>query len=411
MQAGESGIQYGTSSDQHQHDDDMAQLPSASEVPATRHMVQVAPYLDDQPEARQVEYWQAVGTPNGSIDLAEAFVAIYRPDGSMLERISMSKVECSALGDGGATGKPLEAAVHTGQMTPNEAGRILELCLKREVSVYRAVGRLSIGLPAGDYRFEATAFDEERRAVAMAGWLDILQVAGLKIDFSRLDFGEVEPNGIKRIEGDTAFNPPNDGRPTVRNSGNAPMHLNLRFSEMVGTKPRALIDRFDAKLNAEKVGPFAAGPPVCFSQALSPGQSAPLDINLYPASILPIDSYQGNVALWGSLSCSNEPEPVATPAPPPPPPAPLPPATVAPAATATAAPQPSATPTAVTSLPSATPTSLPGGTPVATPTATPVAPSPTPIPTSVPSLPTATPASSPAVVSPTPLPTTIPSGG
>ncbi len=300
MQPGAAGIQYGTTADPHQHDHDMLVGPSSP--PADHHMMQVVPNLDDQPEARRIEYWLAAEDPDGVDDIKTASVRVYRPDGSLLYELPMTKAACADLGSATTVGTPLEAAVHSGQMPAAEAGSIVDKCGSGGKALYRAVGELGRKEPPGEYKVVASVADESGATDAIVNYFDVLAVLGLQVDFDGVDFGSVTPNQPAWVTGDTAWNPPSDSHPTVRNVGNTDLHLNATFSAMAGASHGGKIASFGAQLDAEKADPVAPATDVCFSHALGPTALARLDLGVHPGSIA-ADTYQGTLTLAASASC------------------------------------------------------------------------------------------------------------
>lgn len=310
MDSNTAGIQYGTVANAHQHDDDMSLGPT--NPPAAHHMMQVAPNLEDQPQKRQIEYWVAVTDTGGISDITDAFVKVYHPDGTLKYQLHgtanfqpptvsnpLTPVACSALGNETTVGTPIEAAVHTGQMTSAEAFTIVDQCNKHQKLVFHMIGELSKEQPSGEYRVEATGVDQSGSTGSMTNWFDVLSVIGLRLDFSNVDFGQILPNTPKWVPGDMTFNPPNDTKPTVKNVGNDPMKLSLLFTNMTGANFGKLITEFDAQLDAEQIPVIAAGTPVTFTHTLGSNVLGQLDLSIHPGSI-PADSYTGLLTLTGS---------------------------------------------------------------------------------------------------------------
>ncbi len=310
MNSSVPGIQYGTATDIHQHDDDMNLSPI--NPPAAHNMMQVAPNLEDQPEVRKVEYWVAVQDIGGISDITDTFVKVYHPDGSLKYQLHgtgnfqaptatnpLTPVACSALGDATTSGTVLEAAVHSGQMTTAEAFTIVDQCNKHQKLVFRMVGEISKHQPSGEYKVEATGVDQAGSTGSMTNWFDVLSVIGLRLDFSSVNFGQILPNTPKWVPGDLNFNPPIDTKPTVKNVGNDPMKLSLLFTNMTGNNFGKLITEFDAQLDSEQIPVIPAGTTVTFNHTLGSNVLGQLDLSIHPGSI-PADVYAGTLTLTGS---------------------------------------------------------------------------------------------------------------
>jgi hypothetical protein len=304
-----AGIQYGTGADAHQHDDDMNLSPI--NPPSTNHMFQVTPNLEDEPEKRLIEYWVAVQDIAGIDDIIDAFIKVLHPDGSLKYQLHgtanfgpptaanpLVPVACTALGNETAVGTPIEAAVHTGQMTSQEAFTIVDQCLKHQKLIFRMVGEISKHQPAGEYNVQNYGVDKAGSTGNLSYAFDVLPVVGLRIDFNKVDFGTIIPNTAKWIPGDLNFSPPNDTKPTVKNVGNVPMTLSLLFSKMIGQNQQKEIIEFDAQLDAEQIPVINAGIPVTFTHTLGSNVLGQLDLSIHPGSI-PADNYLGLLTLIG----------------------------------------------------------------------------------------------------------------
>jgi len=313
MDSNTAGIQYGTPTNAHQHDDDIARSPATP--PASHQMMQVAPNLEDLPEVRQIEYWVAVEDPNGIADIASVWVDVYHPDETLKYQLYLQPVTCDALGDKNTVGTPLEAAVHTGQMTATEADNIVYQCGQLMKKVYHGVGTISKHQMCGeypnpDYRVEARATDQAGNASRpLINWFDVLCVTGLEVDFNQVNWGLISPNVTKWLPGDLVWDVPPDNKPTVKNTGNHAMYLWLNFSKMVGASLHKEITSFDGMFFGQLIDPIVgtASPPnpaeaVCFNTGLGSNEIQKLDLSIHPGSI-PADVYTGTLSLWGSLSC------------------------------------------------------------------------------------------------------------
>lgn len=299
MQPYVAGIQYGTAANAHQHDDDMATLG-----------MQVYPNLDDEPEVRWIDYWWVVSDPNGIDDIIDAFIRVYHPDGSLKYQLHGVLQPCAALGTGTTTGSTLEAAVHTGQLTAPQAALIVENCGKQIWRVYRVVGELSKHQPAGEYKVIASAVDQAGNTGSLENWFTVLPIIGLVQDFGAIDFGQILPNTSKWVRGDFVY--PN-ALPTVMNTGNVLMYINVQFTPMLGVNFQKVIDVFDVMLDStdnavvdgQTFDPVNAGTSVCFNQQpLGSNVEGQIDFSIHPGSI-PGDTYLGRVNVWGTMSCNN----------------------------------------------------------------------------------------------------------
>lgn len=295
MQAGVAGVQYGTAANAHQHDDDMTQTG-----------IQVMPNLGDLPGQRALQYWVMVEDPNGLGDIQDVFIKVYHPDGSFKYQLHLVKQECAVLGSATAAGTPLEAAVHTGQITSAAAGEIVTLCNKNMKAPYMVVGPISKDQPFGTYTWTATGVDLAGGTTPSSATFDVLQRAGFEIDFSTVNFGDIVPGAVKWVNGDEVFG--TAAYPTVQSIGNVWLNLNIHFTAMTGANYQKLISLFDAKVGTTggfqvpfTLDPIAASTNYPFDNyLLLPNVPTQLDLSIHPPYGTPGDAYTGRVDLWGT---------------------------------------------------------------------------------------------------------------
>lgn len=298
MQSNVAGIQYGTVGNPHQHDDDM-----------TTAGIQVAPNLGDWPEKRKLEFWVAAEDPNGIGDIIDVFLKVFHPNGSEKYQLHLEKVACSALGNATTVGTPLEAAVHTQQISTATANEILDLCNKNAKAVYRVVGDISKDQPHGQYWWTTWAVDQNGGTGQATAYFDVLPLLGLAIDFGQVNFGNIKPNTKKWVPGDEVWN--TAGRPTVMSIGNVWLNLNVHFTNMVGATYQKIINSFDVKLGTtggfqapQVVDPIVASTNYLLGNyILLPNCATQIDFSILPGSI-PADTYSGEVHLWGTASAA-----------------------------------------------------------------------------------------------------------
>jgi hypothetical protein len=308
-------IQYGTASDAHAHDDDMAQVPDADNNPANgiqvpctlqtvggvtmpsmpnnvQDMIQVVPVPQDTPEARHVQLWMAVDAPD--ISVLSAFWQVFEPapatgpcpalpapDGSipprvwdpitksdMCEKIQVHgdmvpKSACSpnsaqTLGDAPAVGKMWEAAVHTGQITaaavddPNYGMNFW--CSEGAKGIFYSSFDVSKEQPCGQYRIDATA--SGGGTTTLSNYIDVECIIYLKIDFNAINWGTLAPFATRNVHGNTVWEAPNSVAPTVRNVGNDGMGVSVIFSQMTGAQFGKHINKFDACFGKRADAPY-----------------------------------------------------------------------------------------------------------------------------------------------------------
>lgn len=297
MQKGVAGVQYGTATNPHQHDDDM-----------TTPGIQVTPNPGDVPGQRALEFWAIVTDPNGIGDIQDVFLKVFHPDGSFKYQLHLALQPCSALGSATAVGTPLEAAVHTAQITSAAADEALLLCNKNIEAVYRIVGSISKDQPFGTYTWQVTGVDLAGGTTPSTSTFDVLKLLAFEIDFTAVDFGSIVPGAVKWVNGDEVFG--TAGFPTAMSIGNVWLNLNIQFTSMVGSDYQKLISSFDSKVGTTGgfqapfvLDPITAGTPYIFDNyLLLPDVPTQVDFSIHPPFGIPGDSYSGTVSLWGTAA-------------------------------------------------------------------------------------------------------------
>ncbi len=331
MQPSVAGIQYGTATNSHQHDDDMSTVG-----------IQITPVLDDDP-IRLMEYWWVVESPYGIGAINDAFIRVLATNGQLKYQLhgtapaypampsivrnssafgwgvgpsdylqpntaaDLTTVPCSALSSWTAVGTPLEAAIDTGQLTAAQAENIYVRCTKQEVEVFRVVGPLTKKQPAGTDTVVAYVADTSGNIGQLSKTFTDLPIVGWKKDFTTINWGAISPNTFKVLSGDRDFG---STPPTIENMGNIDIFLNVNFHDLAGATLGKVINSFDISVGTETlappfvtIDPVASGAPVCVNRALLSNDPTELDLSIHPKSI-PNDSYSGSIDMWVTTSCT-----------------------------------------------------------------------------------------------------------
>jgi hypothetical protein len=264
---------------------------------------QIAPNLEDLPEEQRIAYWWVAEDPNGIGDIIDAFVRVFHPDGSLKYQVHDpdGPNPCADLGAWNQPGTPLYAAYRSGQLTQAQAELIVENCNKNVWRPFFVEERISKHQPCGNYRVVASVVDQAGNPGSLENTMEILCTVGLETDFDAVNFGEILPNTDKWVRGDMTSAA--GTLPSVKNTGNSNLFLQLEYSQMLGTNFQKVINLFDAKLNAQTIDPMNAGTRYCFNlEPLGSNEVGQLDLSIHPGSI-PADTYTGTLRLWGLAGC------------------------------------------------------------------------------------------------------------
>ena len=120
--------------------------------------------------------------------------------------------------------------------------------MKETAYVYCADASLRWEDPAGDYRIDIFADDSFGSMSDVASnYFTYLPLTAYEVDFSNVNYGEVQLNTHKRIPGDLDFG--TTDRPTVRNIGNTRLYMKVKQDDMgLGTTDGVYNVKYDARV-------------------------------------------------------------------------------------------------------------------------------------------------------------------
>lgn len=277
------------------------------------------PNLEDDPLAH-IGYWWIASHPAGIGALTDGFVRVFHPDGTLKYQLHGAVMDCAALGNEATPGSVLAAAIASGQFLLSDAADLRSDCDQNQVQIYHVFGEISKHQPCGLYEVRATAVGQGGANHTLVNTMEVGCIVGLEIDFTEVDYGQIIPGTSKWIDGDWVFSP--GTKPTVLNTGNTNMFLQLEFSAMVGTEFfDKEITEFDATLRwrldpTDTLTPSTiqtyptifADTPVCFNEIpLGSNEIGKLDLSIHPPLELPADTYAGTLELTGWFACPPPP--------------------------------------------------------------------------------------------------------
>jgi len=331
MEYPDPSIQYGTTDDPHQHDDDMATLPQPefpcagppaappSMPDGVTYMMQVRPNPEDQPETRRIQLWAAVGHQNGIDTIDDVYWVVYQPDGTTQVEVHGTKVpsiasDCAALGSSTDTGSMFEAAYHSSQIAAaaidDSSNGMVATCQQGESAIYYAKFPLSKHQPCGTYEIELHVVSDGAKAV-LTNHIDVLCTYYMQVDFNGVNWGTLAPGVKDTVSGNLVF----DGldsptTPTVKNVGNSGMGLGIQFSEMlqegVDLAVAKKINQYEACFGkslstTQCIDPILASEVTWFDEdperVLCSNEVGKLDLSIHPPDVLPGGRYAGTVEI------------------------------------------------------------------------------------------------------------------
>jgi hypothetical protein len=220
-----------------------------------------------------------------------------------------------------------QQAINTGQMTVAERDAIITRCFQNEKAVFVVTETISKEQPCGEYRLETTVVNTSGIVTKIVSFFDVVCFIYLQTDFTSINWGTIQNNVASNLSGDLVFSP-GDGKPTVRNVGNAPLYVEGGFDPLVYAHDATKnINQFDLKLRAEWrtnpaeltiVDPLfardAQNRPLwaCFGdQPIGSNQNGKLDLSVHPVNAQ-AGLYSGNFNIVARTDCTVAPRVAST---------------------------------------------------------------------------------------------------
>jgi len=207
------------------------------------------------------------------------------------------------------------AAVTAGLITQNDAhlspGTVYQgidywIFDQPEWYMYKVYLPMLYHQPAGWYTVKAWATDKLGHPSAqLSTTFEWVSTVAMEIDFfGGLNYGTLSPSVYKVIQGDWIMSTA-DGKPTVKNEGNEPIHITVGSNALIGTAFKKSIDDFDVKWNPEEIvstpnygyQTYTAGQTVSLEDPLELCQTEKIDFSAHADAGLPEDTYIGSLIL------------------------------------------------------------------------------------------------------------------
>jgi hypothetical protein len=250
---------------------------------------------------RKIHYYVIVEEKTYNLD--RVYVDVWHPDGSFKYQIALYQFELLCGIDAWnhvRINYPEVITRNTGE-TDLETLDQLE---QEEAFVYHGWAELSYCQPAGWYTVCARAVDSHGMwSLPVWNWFWYIPTASIDLDFDHINYGVVGEEEWKWAGGDIIFEP-DDGKPTIRNTGNVPLEIQFKQDDMNFGK--TLVDgvlcwnvKFDARLgNAVDGMKVEYYPDVMsgFVNELKMCTEEKLDFSIHIYKGVPGQTYIGN--LW-----------------------------------------------------------------------------------------------------------------
>jgi len=133
----------------------------------------------------------------------------------------------------------------------------------------------------------------------LINYLKYESIVALRIDFSQIDFDEVNPNEWNILYGDEDLGTPT--KPTIQNIGNDPAMIQLHVTEMVGDAHKKEITTFDAYMLGGYIEFSACVPTLIADESCSimlrPCTKTQIDFSVHPSEFVLPDIYHGTMTI------------------------------------------------------------------------------------------------------------------
>ena len=270
-------------------------------------VIHVKPNAHDDPTQAFVELWGAVtsSNPAGTI----VYFDVYHPDGSLKVQVDATRYANSATPGlcAGPTGM-FDAAKATGQLTTDAISNIQSECAFQQKGLWYGAFGISKHQPYGLYRIVMHAANAGGAETTLTYYLQVQSFYQLEKDFTTINFGTTSPNSHfwQPTQGDFTFDGvdnPSNQKSSVRNTGNAGIGLNVRFSSLCLTTAASCtddkrIDHFDAKFGKVISGMQSLG-----DTSLASALTSDLTSSKLPAPYGPWYQFDANI---NRVLCPND---------------------------------------------------------------------------------------------------------
>jgi hypothetical protein len=146
-----------------------------------------------------------------------------------------------------------------------------------------------------EYTVTVTAKDKNGSSGTDSSTFNYTSCTAMSLDSGTIAFGSINPGENNTVTGDT--NMTTTGSPTVRNTGNVEIDVNITGSDMASGGDTITKDQMDAQVDS--LGYSDLGVPRCFDANMTAGASSleNVDFRLNVPYGIPAGSYNGSVTL------------------------------------------------------------------------------------------------------------------
>lgn len=256
--------------------------------------VQLWPVPGEGVEKKYKDFWKyaIVSDPNGIADIADVYEKLKFPDGTYTSEVKMTKMtytEAKAA---------LDSALALGTITSADYAKY-ELGLRPDKGtylMYKVKNSLSNCDLPGTYTVWFKPVDSHGGLTYgdSAVTFEYYKLAALELDFSAVDYGEINVGVTKIIGGDEDWSTPE--KPTVKNQGNSPFVISVKATDLVEpvNNQKILASCLSVQLGEQHVWGLGGG--VVLDQSpLLPCTPTQIDFDIAAPSGTAAGSYSGTM--------------------------------------------------------------------------------------------------------------------
>lgn len=256
--------------------------------------VQLWPVPGEGIEKKYKSLWKyaVVYDPNGIADIAEVYEKLKYPDGTYSSEVKMTKLtyleakaaldQALALGTISSTDY---AKYELGLRT--EKGTYLMFAVENQLSNCDLPGIYTVWFKPVDSQGGVTSGDSTVT-------FEYYKIAALELDFSAVDYGQINIGIEKIIGGDEDWSTPE--KPTVKNQGNSPFVISVQATDLVEpvNNQKILASCLSVQLGIQHIWGLAS--PVILDQSpLLPCTPTQIDFDIKAPSGTAAGSYSGTI--------------------------------------------------------------------------------------------------------------------
>lgn len=290
-------------------------LPDDS--PATGTQLEIVP----SGERNDIYACIVVSDADSRDSIEDVFVDVYHPDGSFKYQVHAVKLDPTSTSGAVVIEDCKQQALNAGLITSQDFDDIdYNIFNQPNWYMYKVYLPMYYHQPSGIYETLAYATDSTSRiSVPLNGSFEWVAGTYLELDFSKVDFGTIQPGYWKVLNGDIDMTTPL--APTLKNEGNTEIKVGVMFSPFVGqgALPNKEITRFDAQLRSLGTQnylqipgehlEFDANQRVDFTYPISLCRQEKIDFSIHaPVGTVP-DDYSGSVTLYATPVVVSSPPP------------------------------------------------------------------------------------------------------